>query len=44
MNYLTELEMILWYIGLRLDKCSDYLTGFELVLLYIGLRLEKHLY
>ena len=41
MNYLTEIKLILWYIGVRLEKCSDYTTEFELILWYLGLGLEK---
>ena len=42
-NYLTGLELILCYSGVRLEKYLDYLTVFGLTLWYIGHRLEKHL-
>ena len=28
LNYITGLGLILWYIGLGLEKYLDYLTGF----------------
>ena len=43
LNYLTRLELILWYIGLRIEKYSGYFTEFGIILWYIGLELEKHL-
>ena len=43
MNHLTGLNLILWYIGVTLEKYLDHLPRLGLILWFIFVGLEKHL-
>ena len=41
-DFLTGLELTIWYTGLWRVKHLNYLTGLELILYYVGVWLEKY--